>query len=122
MKVGRTTLAALVAVAAAAVSLGAATQVNGAGATFPFPLYSKWFSEYNKLHPNLKFNYQSIGSGGGVKQITERTVDFGASDAPMTDDELKKASGVLHVPTVIGAVAVVANGAPAGWRLTPELL
>ncbi len=62
--------------------------INGAGATFPFPLYSKWFSEYNKLHPDLRFNYQSIGSGGGIKQITERTVDFGASDAPMTDDEI----------------------------------
>src|SRR4029079_19455825 len=81
--------------------------INGAGATFPFPLYSKWFSEYNKLHPDQKFNYQSIGSGGGIKQITERTVDFGASDAPMTDEELKKTPGLLHVPTVLGAVAVV---------------
>jgi phosphate transport system substrate-binding protein len=96
--------------------------INGAGATFPFPLYSKWFAEYNKLHPDLKFNYQSIGSGGGVKQITERTVDFGASDAPMTDEELKKAPGILHVPTVLGAVAVVYNGAPEGVKLTPELL
>src|SRR5262245_43340486 len=77
--------------------------VNGAGATFPFPLYSKWFAEYNKQHPDLKFNYQSIGSGGGVKQITERTVDFGASDAPMSDAELAKAPGVLHIPTVLGA-------------------
>ena len=92
--------------------------VNGAGATFPFPLYSKWFSEYNKLHPELRFNYQSIGSGGGVKQITERTVDFGASDAPMSDAELQRAPGVVHIPTVLGAVAVVYNGAPAGVRLT----
>src|SRR5437879_13750020 len=96
--------------------------INGAGATFPYPLYSKWFSEYNKLHPDLKFNYQSIGSGGGVKQITEKTVDFGASDAPMSDDELKKAPGVIHVPTVLGAVAVVYNGAPEGVKLTAENL
>jgi phosphate transport system substrate-binding protein len=96
--------------------------INGAGATFPFPLYSKWFAEYNKLHPDLKFNYQSIGSGGGVKQITERTVDFGASDAPMSDEELKKAPGVIHIPTVLGAVAVVYNGAPEGLKLTPEAL
>ncbi|HEX8952065.1 MAG TPA: phosphate ABC transporter substrate-binding protein PstS [Polyangia bacterium] len=96
--------------------------INGAGATFPFPLYSKWFSEYNKLHPDLRFNYQSIGSGGGVKQITEKTVDFGASDAPMGDAELAKAPGVVHVPTVLGAVAVVYNGAPAGLKLTPAVL
>jgi phosphate transport system substrate-binding protein len=94
--------------------------INGAGATFPFPLYSKWFSEYNKLHADQKFNYQSIGSGGGVKQITERTVDFGASDAPMSDDDLKKAPGVVHIPTVLGAVAVVYNGAPAGLKLTAD--
>ncbi len=96
--------------------------VNGAGATFPFPLYSKWFSELNKLHPDLKFNYQSIGSGGGVKQITEKTVDFGASDAPMTDAELQKAPGVLHLPMVLGAVAVVYSGAPDGLRLTGDVV
>jgi phosphate transport system substrate-binding protein len=96
--------------------------INGAGATFPFPLYSKWFSEYNKLHPDLRFNYQSIGSGGGVKQITARTVDFGASDTPMSDAELAKAPGLLHVPTCLGAVAVVYSGAPAGLKLTPDLL
>src|ERR1700716_3861859 len=83
--------------------------INGAGATFPFPLYSKWFSEYNKLHPDLKFNYQSIGSGGGIKQITGGTVDFGASDAPMTDEELAKAKDVVHVPTVLGSVVIVHN-------------
>src|SRR5213082_1876445 len=96
---------------------------NGAGATFPFPIYSKWFSEYNKLHPDVQINYQSIGSGGGIKQITEKTVDFGASDAPMTDAELQKAPGVLHIPTVMGAVVVVYNlpGNPA-VRLTPEQL
>ncbi len=112
--------AALLAVAG--VARADALLINGAGATFPFPLYSKWFSEYNKLHPDLRFNYQSIGSGGGVKQITEKTVDFGASDAPMTDAELQKAPGVVHIPTVLGAVAVVYNGAPAGVKLTPETL
>jgi phosphate transport system substrate-binding protein len=96
--------------------------INGAGATFPFPLYSKWFAEYGKAHPSEKFNYQSIGSGGGVKQITERTVDFGASDAPMSDEELKKAPGVIHIPTVLGAVAVVYNGAPEGLKLTSDAL
>jgi phosphate transport system substrate-binding protein len=96
--------------------------VNGAGATFPFPLYSKWFSEYNRLHPDQKFNYQSIGSGGGVKQITEKTVDFGASDAPMTDEELKKAVGVVHIPTVLGAVAVVYSGPGDGLRLSGDVL
>src|SRR5215468_8390577 len=94
--------------------------INGAGATFPFPLYSKWFSEYNKLHPDLRFNYQSIGSGGGDKQTTEKTVDFGASDAPMSEAELQKAPGVLHIPTVLGAVAVVYNGLPDGLKLTSE--
>ncbi len=89
--------------------------INGAGATFPFPLYSKWFSEYNKLLPHLKFNYQSIGSGGGIKQITEKTVDFGASDAPLSDEELAKAPGLLNLPTVLGAVVVAYNlpGVPA---------
>src|SRR5579871_960130 len=97
--------------------------VNGAGATFPFPLYSKWFAEYHKLHPELQFNYQSIGSGGGIKQITEGTVDFGASDAPMTEDELSKAKDVLHIPTVLGAVVLVYNlPGVEGLKLTPETL
>jgi phosphate transport system substrate-binding protein len=96
--------------------------INGAGATFPFPLYSKWFNQYNQLHPDLKFNYQSIGSGGGVKQITEKTVDFGASDAPLTDAELQKAAGLLHVPTVLGSVAVVYNGLPEGLKLGSDVL
>ena len=97
--------------------------INGAGATFPFPIYSKWFSEYNKLHPDIQINYQSIGSGGGIKQITEKTVDFGASDAPMTADELAKAPGLLHIPTVMGAVVVVYNLPSAGQlKLTPEAL
>lgn len=95
--------------------------ITGAGATFPLPLYSKWFNEYNKLHPELKFNYQSIGSGGGIKQITEGTVDFGATDAPMTEEELSKAPDVVHIPTVLGAVVVVYNlPGVATLRLSPE--
>ena len=96
--------------------------VTGAGATFPFPLYSKWFSDYNKLRPELRFNYQSIGSGGGIKQISERTVDFGASDAPMTDEELAKAQGIQHIPTVLGAVVVTYHAPIEGLKLTPETL
>src|SRR3954466_14573309 len=97
--------------------------INGAGATFPFPLYSKWFREYNKLHGEVRINYQSIGSGGGIKQITERTVDFGASDAPLTDEQMAKAPGIQHIPTVMGAVVVVYN-VPGleGLKLTPETL
>jgi len=97
--------------------------INGAGATFPFPLYSKWFSQYNKLHPDIQINYQSIGSGGGIKQITERTVDFGASDAPLTDEQLQKASGVQHIPTVMGAVVIVWNlPGVQQLRIAPETL
>src|ERR1700732_4753216 len=80
-------------------------QINGAGATFPYPIYSKWFSEYNKLHPDVQINYQSIGSGGGTPQGINGTVDFGASDGPMADDQLKEAKFKLfHIPTVLGAV------------------
>jgi len=96
--------------------------ITGAGATFPFPLYSKWFSDYNKKNPNLRFNYQSIGSGGGIKQITEKTVDFGASDAPLSEEELAKAPGVLHIPTVLGAVVVTYNASIDGLKLTPATL
>src|SRR5512146_1131755 len=104
----RSLLAAVLMVAGLGM-LQAAGQINGAGATFPFPIYSKWFSQYNKLHPDVRINYQSIGSGGGIKQITERTVDFGASDAPLTDEQMKKAPGLQHVPTVMGAVVIVWN-------------
>ena len=84
--------------------LAQTTQLNGAGATFPYPMYSKWFSEYNKLHPNVQINYQSIGSGGGIRQVLNGTVDFGASDGPMTDEQLKEAKiKILHIPTVMGA-------------------
>src|SRR6202521_3988716 len=84
--------------------------VNGAGATFPYPIYSKWFDEYAKVDPSVRFNYQSIGSGGGQKQILAQTVDFGGSDGPMSDDNLNKAPGkLLHLPTVAGAVVVTYN-------------
>jgi len=84
--------------------------INGAGATFPYPIYSKWFSEYNKLHPDVRINYQSIGSGGGIQQIINQTVFFGATDGPMNDEQLKSASGpILHFPTVLGAVVPVYN-------------
>jgi phosphate transport system substrate-binding protein len=90
--------------------------INGAGATFPYPIYSKWFDEYAKVDPSVRFNYQSIGSGGGQKQILAQTVDFGASDGPMSDDNLSKAPGkILHIPTVAGAVVITYNldGNPA---------
>src|SRR5213596_890044 len=84
--------------------------INGAGATFPYPIYSKWFDEYAKVDPSVRFNYQSIGSGGGQKQILAQTVDFGASDGPMSDDNLGKAPGkILHIPTVAGAVVLSYN-------------
>jgi len=84
--------------------------LQGAGATFPNPLYQKWLSEYGKLHPNVKMDYQSIGSGGGIKQFKEQTVDFGASDSPMSDADIKSAPGeVVHVPTVLGAVVITYN-------------
>jgi phosphate transport system substrate-binding protein len=95
-----------------AAQTGAQAQllINGAGATFPYPIYSKWFDEYAKLDPSVRFNYQSIGSGGGQKQIIARTVDFGASDGPMSDDNLAKAPGkILHIPTVAGAVVITYN-------------
>jgi phosphate transport system substrate-binding protein len=115
-------------IAAAALLAGVAAAadsilVNGAGATFPFPLYSKWFNEFNKSNPTLKFNYQSIGSGGGIQQFTNKTVDFGASDAPMSDEEIAKAPDVVHIPTVMGAVVVIHNdpGLKA-LKLSPDAL
>jgi phosphate transport system substrate-binding protein len=91
-------------------SASAQMMINGAGATFPYPIYSKWFDEYAKVDPSVRFNYQSIGSGGGQKQIMAQTVDFGASDAPMSDDNLAKAPGkLLHIPTVAGAVVLTYN-------------
>jgi len=97
-------------------SASAQMMINGAGATFPYPIYSKWFDEYAKVDPSVRFNYQSIGSGGGQKQIMAQTVDFGASDGPMSDENLSKAPGkILHIPTVAGAVVMTYNleGTPA---------
>jgi phosphate transport system substrate-binding protein len=90
------------------------SQINGAGATFPYPLYSKWFDEYSKINTEAKINYQSIGSGGGIKQVSEGTVDFGATDSPMTAEEQKSAetknnSKIFHIPTVLGAVVLIYN-------------
>jgi len=104
-------------------------RLNGAGATFPNPIYSKWFSEYHKLHPDVEINYQSIGSGGGIRQVTEATVEFGASDMPMTDAQLKEAEAklktkVLNLPTVLGAVVPAYNipGVTEELKFTPQLL
>jgi len=103
----------------------ATINLQGAGATFPNPLYQKWLSEYGKLHPEVRMDYQSIGSGGGIKQIQAQTVDFGASDSPMKDEDLKAAPGeILHVPTVLGAIVITYNlsGVPAALRFSPEAI
>jgi len=104
---------------------GGSVDLTGAGATFPYPLYSKWFSDY-AAKTGVRINYQSIGSGGGIRQLSEQTVDFGATDGPMTDDELKRAKGgrVLHIPTVLGADAVTYNlpGVGSGLKLTPDVV
>ena len=107
---------ATVLLAGVTVTASAQMMINGAGATFPYPIYSKWFDEYAKVDPSVRFNYQSIGSGGGQKQILAQTVDFGASDGPMSDENLGKAPGkILHIPTVAGAVVLTYNlaGNPA---------
>ena len=101
------------------------TTLNGAGATFPNPMYQKWFSEYHKAHPDIQFNYQSIGSGGGIRQVLAQTVDFGASDGPMTDEQLSQAkTKILHIPTVMGAVVPAYNvpGVSGELKFTPEAL
>lgn len=103
-------LTALALALAAAPAMAQKVQINGAGATFPYPIYSKWFSEYNKLHPDIEINYQSIGSGGGIRQLSAGTVFFGATDGPMTDDQIQGALGkVLHLPTVLGGVVPIYN-------------
>src|SRR5512132_2036311 len=110
-------LTALLVASVAMTAGGGKNQINGAGATFPYPIYSKWFAEYNKLHANVQINYQSIGSGGGIRQLSNQTVFFGASDGPMTDEQLKAAPGpILHFPTVLGAVVPVYN-LPGGGEL-----
>jgi phosphate transport system substrate-binding protein len=102
-----------------------AQNINAAGATFPYPIYSKWFDEYHKLHPNVQINYQSIGSGGGIRQLLDKTVDFGASDGPMTDEQLQQAGfKILHFPTVLGAAVPSYNipGVTGELKFTPEAL
>ena len=109
-------LCGLISIAGTIATASGQMTINGAGATFPYPIYSKWFDEYAKVDPSVRFNYQSIGSGGGQKQILAQTVDFGASDGPMSDDNLAKAPGkILHIPTVAGADVVAYNlsGSPA---------
>jgi len=109
LKFGRKILA-IVLLTGVSATASAQMMINGAGATFPYPIYSKWFDEYAKVDPSVRFNYQSIGSGGGQKQILAQTVDFGASDGPMSDDNLAKAPGkLLHIPTVAGADVVAYN-------------
>ncbi len=121
-----TALVVLVAVSAlGAVVAGQAQQISGAGASFPFPIYAKWFNEYNKLHPNVQINYQSIGSGGGIRQLTAQTVFFGATDGPMTKDQQLAAPGnILHLPTVLGAVVPVYHieGLTAELKFTGQVL
>ena len=96
--------------------------LTGAGSTLAYPIYTRWISEFTRFTPGLRINYQSIGSGGGIRQILERTVDFGATDAPMNDAQMKKAPGVVHIPTCLGAVALTYNleGVPSGLKVTPE--
>lgn len=107
----------------------AQTKLNGAGATFPYPIYSKWFNQYHQEHPDIEINYQSIGSGGGIAQVTAGTVDFGASDGPMKDEQLaafkqKRGSAVLHFPTVLGAVVPAYNipGFKGELKFTPDVI
>lgn len=128
MKAIRWSLGAVLAAALVLAPLAAAAgtlQLNGAGATFPYPLYSLWFEAYRSVNPNVQVNYQAIGSGGGIRQITAQTVDFGGSDSALTDAQLAQAPGeLLHIPTVIGSVAIVYNlpGVETGLKLSPDVL
>jgi phosphate transport system substrate-binding protein len=104
---------------------GGKVNLQGAGATFPNPLYQKWLSEYGKINPNIRIDYQAIGSGGGIKQIREQTIDFGATDSPMKDEDLKAAPGeILHIPTVLGAVVITYNlqGVTQPLRFSPDVV
>lgn len=116
---------ALALVAATIGTCSAETNLNGAGATFPNPIYQKWFSEYHNAHQDVQINYQSIGSGGGIKQLQSGTVDFGASDGPMTDEQMSQIKGkVFHIPTVLGAVVPTynVNGVSGELKFTPDVL
>ena len=113
------------ALALCTVSAGFAQKINGAGATFPYPIYSKWFSEFSSQHPGVQINYLSIGSGGGIRQVTAGTVDFGASDGPMSDAQLKDSKiKLLHIPTVLGAVVPIYNlpGVKTELKFSPDVL
>jgi len=108
-----------------ALPSAAQTKLNGAGATFPYPIYSKWFNQYHQQHPEIEINYQSIGSGGGIRQVTAGTVDFGASDGPMTDQQLSDAKfKIIHLPTVLGAVVPAYNisGFKGELKFTPDVI
>jgi phosphate transport system substrate-binding protein len=123
--VKRNILTGVAALALAGAALTAQTQINGAGATFPNPIYTKWFSEYNKLHGDVRINYQSVGSGAGIQQMIKKTVFFGATDGPMTSEQLQSAPGkILHFPTVLGAVVPVYNvpGVSQELKFNGELL
>lgn len=125
MKPIKTLVAAAFGLGLTLVAVAQTVQINGAGATFPYPIYSKWFSEYNKLHPEVEVNYQSIGSGGGIRQLTAQTVFFGATDGPMSEEQIKGAPGpVLHLPTVLGAVVPIYNipGVDTQLKFTGKLL
>ena len=109
--------------AGTALAQGGNVLLNAAGATFPYPIYSKWFDVYHSAHPNIQINYQSIGSGGGIRQVQAGTVDFGASDGPMTDEQLAQSKmKILHFPTVLGAVVPTYNvpGVTGDLNFTPE--
>jgi len=125
MKITKTLLA-VAAATTLVVGVAAQTlQINGAGATFPAPIYTKWFSEYNKMHPNVEINYQPLGSGAGIRQLTNQTVFFGASDGPMNNEQLQAAPGkIFHFPTVLGAVVPVYNipGTKAELKFTGPVL
>jgi len=107
------------------VAASAQTKLNGAGATFPYPIYSKWFSQYHEQHPDIEINYQSIGSGGGIRQVTAGTVDFGASDGPMSDEQLAASKvKLIHLPTVLGSVVPAYNipGFKGELKFTPDVI
>src|SRR5207248_5436681 len=119
------TIVAIIAAMTAAIAAAQTVQINGAGATFPNPIYSKWFSEYHKAHPNVEINYQSIGSGGGIRQLSAGTVFFGASDGPMTNEQIAAAGfRIAHLPTVLGGVVPVYEvpGVSAELRFTGPVL
>jgi len=118
-------IALLLCVALLALPALGQTTLNGAGATFPYPMYSKWFSEYHKTHSDVQINYQSIGSGGGIRQVLAGTVDFGASDGPMSDEQLSQTkTKILHIPTVLGSVVPAYNvpGVSGEIKFTPQAL